>query len=306
MIRPAILVSKCIGFDNCRYNGGIIKSDLVAKLGKYCDFLTVCPEVGIGLPVPRDPVRLEKREKKTVLIQPKSGMILTQRMERFAEKFLDSADEIDGIILKGRSPSCGIKDVKFYSEKGAEIDRKHAGIFAGIAAEKFRGYPIEDEGRLLNERLKEHFLTKLFAFARFREVKKRGGIRNLLKFHETNKLLFMAYNQREMRILGNMLGNQKKFSADELFAAYFESMKRIMERPVTRGNEENALLHAFGYVSKEMKKGEIEYFLRTLNDFRDNKLSVAVPIALMKSQIERFETAYLKTQTYFERHPEDL
>jgi len=306
MKRPVIFISKCLGFDSCRYDGATVKSEIVEKLKKHCDFLTVCPEVGIGLPVPRDPIRLERRENKVSLIQPKSGLVLTEKMFKFAQHFLDSADEPDGIILKGRSPSCGIKDVKFYSEKNIEIDRKHSGIFASFVIEKYQGYPIEDEGRLLDERLREHFLTKLFTFFRFREARSRGGVKDLLKFHEANKLLFMAYNQREMRILGNMLGNQKKFGREELFAVYFESMKRIMDKPITKGNEENALLHAFGYVSKEMKKREIEYFLRTLNDFRENRLSAAVPIALVKSQIERFEVAYLKGQTYLNRHPEGL
>ncbi|MDD3803351.1 MAG: DUF1722 domain-containing protein [bacterium] len=306
MTKPLILISKCLGFDNCRYNGDTIKSEIVEKLKKHCSFSTVCPEVEIGLSVPRNPIRLEKREKEEVLIQPKSGLILSEKMFKFAQKFLDSANEPDGIILKGRSPSCGIKDVKFYSARGIEIDRKHSGVFASFVLKKYAGYPIEDEGRLLDERIREHFLTKLFAFTRFREAKESTSVRSLLKFHETNKLLFMAYNQKEMRILGNMLGNQKKFTKEELFSTYFESMKRIMERPITKGNEENVLLHAFGYVSKKMKKKEIEYFLSTLNDFRENKTFATVPIALMKSQIERFEVEYLKSQTYFRRHPENL
>ncbi|MGE3063215.1 MAG: YbgA family protein [bacterium] len=306
MRRPVILISRCIEFDNCRYNGQGVKSPLVKKLKEFCDFTTVCPEVSINLGIPRNPIRIIKSKAGEILIQPSTGDILTDKMETFSKKFLREIENIDGIILKGRSPSCGIKDVKIFSEKGIELSRKHAGFFGREVVEKYSGYPMEDEGRLMDERLREHFLIKLYAFAGFREARDEKNITGLLKYHEYNKLLFMAYNQKEMRIIGNLLGNQKKFTKNELFDSYFESLKRITERPITKGNDENTLLHAFGYVSKNMKKKEIEFFLKTLHNYREGAVSVTVLKSLMKSFIVRFEVAYLEKQTYFNPYPAGL
>jgi uncharacterized protein YbgA (DUF1722 family)/uncharacterized protein YbbK (DUF523 family) len=303
MTKPIILISKCIEFEKCRYNGDMVRSPIVEKLKEYCEFELVCPEMKIALKVPRHPIRLQKRSGRTELVQPASDIILTDKMKKFSEKFLSSLRGIDGAILKGRSPSCGIKDVKFYSEKNTELDRKHSGIFAETVIEKYQGYPVESEGRLLDGRIREHFLTKLFAFSSFRDIRNNMKISELIKYHESNKLLFMAYNQREMRIMGNMLGNQKKFIKEELFNAYFESMKRIMSKPITLGNNENALLHAFGYISKNMKKKETEFFMKTLYEYRSSIIPLDILMSLMKSYIARFEVCYLENQTYFNRHP---
>lgn len=303
MSKPIILISKCLGFDKCRYNGDTVKSETVDIIKDYCEFIPVCPESEIGLGVPRNPIRLVKKGKSTALVQPATGNILTDSMNEYSEEFLRTITKIDGIILKGRSPSCGIRDVKYYSEKGIEIDRKHRGIFADAVFEKYKGYPIEDEGGLLNEKLRDHFLTGIFTFAEFRDLQKRSRIADLLNFHAKNKLLFMAYNQKEMRILGNMLGNQGQYSKKELFSSYFESLKKIMEKPITKGNNINTLLHSFGYVSKSMNKKEIEYFLDVLKDYKNNILTISVPIALMKSHISRFEIEYLSSQSYFYHYP---
>jgi 2-thiouracil desulfurase len=51
--KPTIVISKCIGFDPCRYNGGIVQDKLVARLKPYIEVISVCPEVEIGLGIPQ-------------------------------------------------------------------------------------------------------------------------------------------------------------------------------------------------------------------------------------------------------------
>ena len=135
--KPRILVSKGIEFDSCRYNSQMISSDFVKKLKKFVDFKPVCAEVEIGLGVPRNPIRIVEKKGMVKLIQPETKKDLTKDMIEFSNRFLDDL-EIDGVILKSKSPSCGIKDVKIFpSEEKSPPLRRDKGFFGGAVVEKF-------------------------------------------------------------------------------------------------------------------------------------------------------------------------
>ncbi len=176
--RPKVVVSKCLEFDHCRYNGDMIRSPIVAKLKDYVDFLPVCAEMEIGLGVPRKPVRIVLDNGEHRLVQPSSGKDVTEDMTAFCTNFFDSLEDVDGFILKFRSPSCGIKDVKVYPAaiKSGAVE-KTAGFFGGEVLKRYPFLPIEDEGRLRNARIKEHFMTKLFTLASFRKIKSEGSMK---------------------------------------------------------------------------------------------------------------------------------
>ena len=180
-VRPKVVVSRCLEFDHCRYNGDMISSPIVAKLKEYVDFLPVCAEVEIGLGIPRSPVRIILDNGEHRLVQPASGKDVTEDMKAFCTNFLDSVGEVDGFILKFRSPSCGFKDVKVYPSVGKSgAIGKTSGYFGGAVLKKYPFLPVEDEGRLRNARIKEHFLTKLFVLAAFRKVKSEGSMKDLV------------------------------------------------------------------------------------------------------------------------------
>jgi uncharacterized protein YbbK (DUF523 family) len=169
--KPILIVSKCLGFAHCRYDGLIVNDDFVDKLKGYVEFKPICAEVEIGLGIPRDPVRIVNINGKNRLIQPSTGRDLTDDMQNFTNSFLDSVGEVDGFILKSRSPSCGLKDVKIYSDKGDNVViEKGSGFFGGAVLQKFPYLAVEDEARLSNFRIREHFLTQIYTFANFRRI----------------------------------------------------------------------------------------------------------------------------------------
>jgi len=167
--KPNVIVSKCLGFEACRYNGQVIRDDFVRKLEKHVNYIPVCPEVEIGLGVPRFPVRIV-RSGPTRLIQPSTNRDLTGLMNEFSERFLAGLRDVNGFILKHRSPSCGVKDVRIYpsAEKSAPLGTG-PGFFGGNVQERFPGLAIEDEGRLKSYTIREHFLTKLFTLTSLRD-----------------------------------------------------------------------------------------------------------------------------------------
>jgi uncharacterized protein YbbK (DUF523 family) len=91
--KPNVVISKCITFAPVRYNGLMVASDFVEKLKPYVNFLPVCPEVEIGLGVPREPVRIVQIKGERRLLQPATGLDFTERINAFAESFLNSLND---------------------------------------------------------------------------------------------------------------------------------------------------------------------------------------------------------------------
>lgn len=305
--KPRVILSKCIEFEACRYNGAMIPSEVVKLLMPHVEFRPVCPEVEIGLGVPRHPIRIVADGKDLRLIQPETGRDLTADMTRFAGTYLDAVRDVDGFVLKFRSPSCGMKEVKIYKsvDKGA-ASGKGAGFFGAAVLERFPGLAVEDEGRLKNFRIREHFLTRLFTLAAFREVEARGGMRDLVEFQTENKLILMAYSQKQMRALGRLVANKDKRGVGEVIKEYRAGLEVALATAPRCASCVNVLMHALGYFSKDLTAREKAFFLDSLADFREQRVPLSVPAGIIKSYIVRFEEPYLSRQTFFDPYPESL
>ena len=135
--KPTVFASKCLGFEACRWNGVTINDETVNRLKPHVNFITCCPEKDLGLGVPRKPVRLIRTDDRTDLFQPDTGKTLTTEMNRYTKQTLDSLPEVDGFILKHRSPSCGAHDVKLYAGKqGKSSVGRTSGLFAAQIIER--------------------------------------------------------------------------------------------------------------------------------------------------------------------------
>lgn len=307
MIKPIIVASKCLGFHPCRYNGGMQNDEFIRKLNKYVDFITVCPEVEIGLTTPRDPIRIVQSKEKVSLIQPKTGLDVSKVMYEFSTEFLTSLGEVDGFILKSRSPSCGIKDVKIYpsSEKGGGSS-KGKGFFAAAAQEKFPHIAIEDEGRLRDFKIREHFLTKIFILSELRDLRTRMSISELIDFHSKNKLLFMAYSQKHLKLLGSILGNNERRPEKEVYSLYMDAINGLLARAPRYTSNINVLMKAMGYFSDKLTHNEKMFILDTIEKYRMGNVPFSVPLYVIKSHVVRFNEEKLLNQSFFMPYPEDL
>jgi uncharacterized protein YbgA (DUF1722 family)/uncharacterized protein YbbK (DUF523 family) len=306
--RPHILVSRCLGFAACRYNGGVVAAPFVESLKPFVRVTTACPEVSIGLGVPRAPIRLVDVDGAARLIQSATGLDVSDAMRNFGEEFLAGAeDRYDGAILKAGSPSCGCRDVKVYasSERGS-ASRKGLGVFGGAVVARCALSPVEDEGRLRNSDLRGHFLTRLFARARSRAVASAGEIRDLVAFHARHKLLLMAYNQVGMRELGRLVANRERRTPMEVWTEYSRGFAAALARAPRRGSAVNVLMHALGYVSERLTPQERAFFLATLEDYRVGRVPLSVALRLMQAWIVRFDVPYLRDQVFFEPYPREL
>jgi len=304
--KPIVVISECLEFAACRYDGARIPDRFVARLMPYVVFIPICPEVRIGLGVPRDPINIYQRGKNHRLEQPSTGKDITDDMSSFAESFLDSLDLVDGFILKSRSPSCGIKDVKIRDPKNNATIGKGTGFFGRAVIEKYGDLAVEDEGRLTNFRIREHFLTRLFATASFREISKKKTMKALVGFHSDNKLLLMAYNQTVLRHMGRIVANHDKLPITEVLDTYRRELFNAFRRSARYTSNINVVMHALGYFKKHLTSREKSYFLDSIEKYREERIPLSVLLGIIQVWIAKYEIEYLSRQTFFEPYPMEL
>ncbi len=306
--RPRIVLSRCLEHDPVRYNGQMIPDDFVRGLRPHVDFVLVCPEVAIGLGVPRDTVRLVEVEGDVRMLQPATGRDVTEEMRGFVSKFLDDVGEVDGFILKSGSPSSGYRDVKVYRtvDGPAKVTGKAGGMFGGEVARRFGHLAVEDEGRLRNMNIREHWLTKVYTLARFREMARDGSMKDLVRFQAEHKFLLMAYNQKEMREMGRVVANPDKSPLEEVMEDYRSHLFKAMAKAPRYTSNVNVLMHALGYFKDGLTGEEKAHFLKLLDEYRDGMVPLVVPQSLVRSWALRFEEDYLLSQLYLDPFPADL
>lgn len=306
-VRPRVLFSKCLGFESCRYNGEIIRDDFIERLKLFVEPVTVCPEMEIGLGVPRPPIRIMCLNGDIRLIQPAAGIDLTGRMRDFVRSFLERLEEVDGFVLKSRSPSCGIRDVRVFNQEG-NIHQAFAGkgFFAGAVMDRFTAKPVEDEERLKNLLLREGFLFRLFALARLRQLRSNPSIDRLVEFHTRHKLLLLAFSPNGLKQLGRLVANPRRRQRGEVISDYEAIFSRVLARPPKFTSAINVLLDSLGYFKEKLSSQEKAFFLHAIEGYRRGKLPLSVPVSLIRSYIVRLGEPYLEKQVFFQPYPEEL
>jgi len=308
--QPNLILSKCLEYCKCRYNGDKIPDKFVRSLEEHVNYIKICPEVEIGLGVTRNSIRLIKRDGEYHLVDSMTGEDHTAEMDEYIEELSSklNGEEVEGFIAKNRSPSCASHDSKVYAKAGKvpALGEKRAGYFTKNLPEKLPSLVIENEGRLKNFKLRENFLIKIFMLADLRNVIESGKIKELIDFHSNNKYLIMSYNQDGLNKLGRIIASYKKGKFEETAASYREQLVKTLNVIPDTGKRVNMLQHIFGYVSSEISKEEREYFLETITDFRNDKVPFSLPLALLRSWVIRFKVDYLIPQTIFKPYPEGL
>ena len=168
MKRPRIGISSCLLGDEVRFDGGHKRAaSLIAALDPVVDWVRVCPEVELGLGVPREPVQLVKMARGTRMIAVQTRIDHTDAMREYAARRVTqlASANLSGYVLKARSPSCGLHDVRVYDDAGS-IAATGTGLFAAALRAALPELPVDDELRLEDPGAREAFLSRVRAYAR--------------------------------------------------------------------------------------------------------------------------------------------
>jgi uncharacterized protein YbbK (DUF523 family) len=157
-------ISSCLLGEPVRYDGGH-KHDayLTDALGRFVEWIPVCPEVECGLPVPREAMRLEGDPASPRLVAIRTHLDHTERMLAWARRRVEelAAGGLSGFVFKANSPSCGREGVPVYDARGT-AQEIGVGLFARLFMERFPHLPVEDEERLHDPALRENFIERIF------------------------------------------------------------------------------------------------------------------------------------------------
>jgi uncharacterized protein YbgA (DUF1722 family)/uncharacterized protein YbbK (DUF523 family) len=278
-------------------------------LGKYVEFVPVCPEVECGLGVPREAMRLVGDPEAPRLVTRSTGVDLTDRMVVYAGKRVEAlaGENLCGFVFKAKSPSSGMERVKIYNEKGA-VAGWGAGLFARAFMQRFPLLPVEDEGRLCDPDLRENFVERIFALNRYREAVGPGaGMKDIIKFHEQNKFLLHSHNETVARRMGRLLGtNVRARDKAGVRAQYEAELLEALKCKATPSRHANVLQHMMGFFKDMLPSNEKQEMLELIDEYRGGMLPLIVPVTLMKHFVRKYRVAYLQEQTYLNPHPLEM
>lgn len=300
MRRPKLVVSKCLGFENCRYNGQGSSSKLIDVLGEHVDFCAVCPEVEIGLSTPREAIRIVDCNDEKRLVQPKTNTDYTDNMKDFSTKYISSLNDIDGFILKSKSPSCGIKDVKIYHENGlSSLTSGGNGFFAQHVLDTHGHLPIENEGRLKNYCIRDEFLTKLFMINDFKD--KNSDIKD---FHKKHELMIKSYSVNNYFKLNEMC--KSEFISKEDIDRYSDLLYDTLKSNRNYKKNIQVLIDIYNKYESYLSMKEKEVFVDNVMKYSKGKLPLSSLLTNIKIYAARFDDDELLKQSIFNPYPETL
>lgn len=302
-------ISSCLLGQKVRFDGGHKRDRyLTDVLGPWLTWVPVCPELEIGLGVPRPTIRLEGAQPNPRLVEPGSDRDLTDVMQGYATKRVEELQtlELDGFVLKKGSPSCGMERVRVYG-KGGVPTRNGVGAFARVLMDLWPNLPVEEEGRLNDPLLRERFIAHIFCHHRWRSLVRSGpSRRRLVEFHTAHKLQIRAHNEAAYRRLGRIVGSAGTISDQELFDNYEDELHTALSMRASTKRHTNVLYHAIGYFKTVLEPIEKKELVQLIEDYRLGLVPLIVPITLIRHHVMKHRIPYLEGQLYLEPHPREL
>ena len=302
-------VSSCLLGNKVRYDGGHkLDRYLTETLGRYVEWVPVCPEVEYGLSIPREAMRLAGTPEAPRLVTIRTGIDHTEGMLRWVEGRLRELEDADlcGFVFKGRSPSSGMRAVKVYLPSGIP-SHKGVGIFAGVFMKHFPLVPVEEDGRLQDPTLRENFLERVFVFWRWRKLSGDGGRPGgLVDFHTDHKLLILSHSPKHYTTLGRLVAHAADPSPESLQTTYLQALMEGLKLTATAKKNANVLQHSLGYFKQQLSADEKQELLEVIDQYRNGFLPLIVPIVLLRHYTRKYDQPYLKRQYYLHPHPSEL
>jgi uncharacterized protein YbgA (DUF1722 family)/uncharacterized protein YbbK (DUF523 family) len=302
-------ISSCLLGEQVRYDGGHKRDPFLTQtLGPFVQWVPVCPEVEMGLGIPRAPIRLAGRADDPRLVVDKTGEDLTARMRAFAAFRLRELAglRLDGYVLKRASPSCGLFRVRVYGDSAAPAAAGR-GLFAAALVERFPALPVEEEGRLADPTIRENFIERVFAAARWRAfVDAAPRTRDLVAFHAAQKFAVLAHSPTHYARLGRLVAGAGRAPTRDTLAAYGAGFMDALAVRATRGRHGNVLEHLAGFFKKQLGPDERAELAEVIADYRRGLVPLVVPLTLVRHHVRRLGVSYLAEQAYLCPHPREL
>ena len=307
--KPKIAISACLLGAEVRFNGGHKESRLCSQtLSEHFEFVPLCPEVAIGLGIPRQAIRLiGDPDQPQAVGSVDSGLNVTGPLHDYGVEMAGVHTDICGYIFMQKSPSCGLERVKVYQDQGRPAELRGRGIYASAFCAAHPDLPVEEDGRLNDPVLRENFLSRVYAYSAWQVLLKQGITRrSLTEFHARYKYLLMAHHPVQYKVLGNLLGNLGKRDPNEIAPLYFSQLMKALKKCATRRTHTNVLQHLSGYLKQAISPADKQEMQQLIGHYLHGIVPLIVPLTLLKHHFRQHPDAYISRQVYLQPHPENL
>ncbi len=301
-------ISSCLLGQQVRYDGGDRFDPYInGTLAEHFQFVPFCPEVEVGLGVPRPPIQLQLQgEVIRVVGVDNRAVDVTEVLHAYGKKVADESESLCGYIFKARSPSCGMAGVRVYDEQG-QVTASASGAYAYSLINKLPLLPVEDEVRLGDPELRENFIVRIFAYHRAQQMKQAGLTpQGLQAFHAEHKYLVMAHDQAAYKRMGRMLAEVSADNVKVLFCLYLEELMLAIRHPASRGGHVNVMQHLMGYLKQQLDSESKAELLELFEQYEEGLVPLSVPHTLLRHHFRLHPHDYIARQHYLYPHPHEL
>jgi uncharacterized protein YbgA (DUF1722 family)/uncharacterized protein YbbK (DUF523 family) len=301
-------ISQCLLGENVRFDGGHKKSRLcINQLGKYFEYKSSCPEIGAGLGVPRQTLRLIGDSDNQKVVETKDNTIdVTDALSEYSQRRVNQLGDLSGYIFMQKSPSCGVFRVKVYADNGY-AQNSSMGIFASTFTNAHPLIPIEEEGRLHDPVLLENFLIRVVIYHHWKtKVLPSITSKTLIDFHQRIKYQMMAHSLEGYKLTGKLLSDLRSRPLETIANEYITLVMHHLQKKANRKTHTNALLHMRGYFKGKLSKLEQQELGQMIEDYRLGIIPLIVPITLIQHYTRTIGSEYIEQQLYLQPYPHDL
>lgn len=306
--RPLIGISSCLVGQKVRYDGTAKRNSwLVDQFGEHVDYRPICPEMAIGMPTPRPPIRLVGTPGETRVVGVDDPSVdVTKKLEDFALTTAGDLRAVSGYVFMSKSPSCGMERVKLYNANG-HGEKKGVGAYARVIMASLPNLPCEEEGRLNDPMLRENFVNRVYAYRRWQSLRAAGlTAKGLIDFHSRHKYMVMAHSQAAYQRLGKLLSHLKGVDLGKVADAYEAEFMVALKRRVGRKRHVNALQHIQGYLKTRIDAGDRQELAGSIEAYRREEVPLVLPMKLLRHYFRRNPDNYIDRQWYLDPYPESL
>ena len=318
-----VAISECLTGSAVRYDGTDARSSFPHDaFSGLLSFVPVCPEVGIGMDVPRPPIQLvgDPRAPRVLAVHDRS-VDVTEALQQYARARSGQLEDVFGHVFMERSPSCGLHSVPVHGVDGGEPPNPVGrGAYARAVSNLWPLLPIEESGRLFDADVRESFLARVFAYAHWQRLADGGlSAARLMEFHSRYKTLLMAHSVAHYRQAGRLLGGPQSHARQpaasglalsraataltDYAARYLDCLMGGLSLPATRGGHANVLSHLQGYLRGCLNGAERLELAALIEDYRRGNVALAEPRRLLLRHLDVHPHPYLANQVYLHSVP---
>ncbi|GAB1255842.1 DUF523 and DUF1722 domain-containing protein [Aurantivibrio plasticivorans] len=307
--KPLVAIGSCLVGKPVRFNGQHKRKHRhVEALKEFMDLTPICPEVGIGMGVPREPIRIVEKEGKLIATDSATQKIdVTEPLEQYAQQQLARHPDLCGYILVKDSPSCGLERVSRYNAKGNFTANDATGIYVSSLMNHDPLLPLEEDGRLHDPNLRESFVARVYVYHQWKQMRHSElTVNALLQFYARHKYLVMAHDVSTYKEIGPLLANAKQYPIDELADKTITLIMSALKKPATRRSQANVMHHIQGYLKQHISGPERQRLRELIEQYREGIIPMITPMTMLQHHFHHSPDEYIAEQVFMQPYPEAL